>query len=79
MITNSIRSTLDRELHAVSDDILRLGSLVEMAIERSVAALKQRDMKMAQQVIDDYMAFYNYERIQLKTKLTPYERRCQSV
>lgn len=35
-----------------------------------------RDM---QQVIDDYMAFYNYERIQLKTKLTPYERRCQSV
>ncbi len=35
-----------------------------------------RDM---QQVIDDYMTFYNYERIQLKTKLTPYERRCQSV
>ncbi len=33
----------------------------------------------AQQVIDDYMTFYNYERIQLKTKLTPYERRCQSV
>ena len=53
MTTNSVRSTLDRELHAVSDDILRLGSMVEMAIERSVAALKQRDMKMAQQVIDD--------------------------
>jgi transposase InsO family protein len=33
----------------------------------------------AQQIIDDYMAFYNYERIQLKTKLTPYERRCQSL
>jgi transposase InsO family protein len=33
----------------------------------------------AQQVIDEYMAFYNYERIQLKTKLTPYERRCQLV
>jgi transposase InsO family protein len=33
----------------------------------------------AQQVIDDYMTFYNYERIQLKTKLTPYERRCQPV
>lgn len=33
----------------------------------------------AQQIIDEYMTFYNYERIQLKTKLTPYERRCQSV
>ncbi len=33
----------------------------------------------AQQVIDEYMTFYNYERIQLKTKLTPHERRCQSV
>jgi len=32
----------------------------------------------ASQVIDEYMTFYNYERIQLKTKLTPYERRCQS-
>lgn len=28
--------------------------------------------------IDEYIYFYNYERIQLKTKLTPYERRCQS-
>lgn len=28
-------------------------------------------------IIDDYIHFYNYERIQLKTKLTPYEKRCQ--
>lgn len=27
--------------------------------------------------IDDYVQFYNYDRIQLKTKLTPYEKRCQ--
>ena len=26
-----------------------------------------------------FIQFYNYERIQLKTKLTPYERRCQFV
>jgi putative transposase len=31
----------------------------------------------ARQFIDDYIYFYNYERIQLKTKLTPYEKRCQ--
>lgn len=32
-----------------------------------------------QQLIDDYIHFYNYERIQLKNKLTPYEKRCQSA
>jgi len=30
-----------------------------------------------QTVVDDYMYFYNYERIQLKTKLTPFEVRSQ--
>lgn len=32
----------------------------------------------AQQIIDDYIHFYNYERIQLKTRQTPYETRCPS-
>ena len=30
----------------------------------------------ARQAIDEYVAFYNYERIQLKTKQTPYQQRC---
>lgn len=30
----------------------------------------------AKQLIDDYVHFYNYDRIQLKTKQTPYETRC---
>jgi putative transposase len=33
----------------------------------------------AQQIVDDYIAFYNHERIQLKTKQTPYETRCLST
>ena len=33
----------------------------------------------ARNLIDDYMLFYNYHRIQLKTKLTPYEKRCQQL
>jgi putative transposase len=33
--------------------------------------------QQAQELIDDYIHFYNYERIQLKTKLTPFEQRCQ--
>ena len=32
----------------------------------------------AQGLIDEYIHFYNYERIQLKTRQTPYQRRCLS-
>ena len=32
----------------------------------------------AQQLIEEYIYFYNYERIQLKTKQTPYQQRCLS-
>ena len=31
----------------------------------------------ARLLLCEYIHFYNYERIQLKTKLTPYEKRCQ--
>jgi phosphate transport system protein len=47
------RGTLERELEHTRSDILRLGSLVENAIERSVEALKNRDADLAQQVISD--------------------------
>ena len=53
MTTTSIRSALDREENQIKDDILRMGSMVEMAIDRSISALKQRDAALAQQVIDD--------------------------
>jgi putative transposase len=33
----------------------------------------------AKQIIDDYVFFYNYERIQLKTRQTPYQIRCLSM
>lgn len=38
---------------------------------------KIRSIKQAKNLIKDYIYFYNYERIQLKTKLTPFEKRCQ--
>jgi transposase InsO family protein len=31
------------------------------------------------QILDEYIHFYNYERIQLKTRQTPYETRCLSA
>ena len=53
MTTTHVRSTLERELEEVRSDILRMGSQVESAIERSVQALKERDADLAQKVIDD--------------------------
>lgn len=38
---------------------------------------KPKSFDEARQMIDDYIYFYNNERIQLKTKLTPLEKRCQ--
>lgn len=38
---------------------------------------KPKTMEQARLIIDSYIFFYNYERIQLKTKLTPFEKRRQ--
>ena len=36
---------------------------------------KTKDFSMAKSLIANYIDFYNHERIQLKTKLTPLEQR----
>jgi phosphate transport system protein len=53
MTTLHTRGALERELERVRSDILRMGSQVESAIERSVQALRNRDAELAQQVIND--------------------------
>ena len=40
---------------------------------------KLKTYEEAHLLIDEYIQFYNNERIQLKTKLTPLEKRCQFV
>ena len=47
------RGLLDKELTQTQDQVLRLASMVEQAIQKSVAALKERDVEAAQQVIQD--------------------------
>jgi len=47
--------------------------------EEFIRHIDIRDFEEAVYVVDDYIHFYNYDRIQLKTKLTPYELRCQFV
>ena len=47
------RAAFDRQLHALLDDTLLLGSMVEKAIERSIDALVRLDADLARQVIAD--------------------------
>jgi len=47
------RTTLDRELTALRDNVLKLSHLVDGAIERSVQALKEANVDLARQVIAD--------------------------
>jgi phosphate transport system protein len=46
----SLRSLFDEELSTLRDDVLRLGSLVEQALERADQALADRDVELADQV-----------------------------
>ncbi len=50
---NITRSTLAREFNTIQDNILRLGSLVDTAIDRSVQSLKKQDAAIARQLIVD--------------------------
>jgi phosphate transport system protein len=45
------RGTLDVELRQIQDDVLRMGSMVEEAVHRSIRALKNRDVELARHII----------------------------
>lgn len=40
---------------------------------------KIQTIQQAKSLIDDYIHFYNFERIQIKNGLTPFEKRRQAV
>ena len=46
--------------------------------EEYLRHFKQPTFKEAEQLVCEYIYFYNYERLQLKTRQTPYETRCLS-
>src|SRR3990172_4743640 len=46
-----LRKTFETELQQVKDEVLLLGSIVEQAIVDSVAALKKRDLKAADRIL----------------------------
>jgi len=45
------RSAFDQELQELRDNVLRMGSMVDTAVGRSIQALKERDQSLAQQII----------------------------
>jgi phosphate transport system protein len=52
-MTNVTRSTLAREFSQIQDNILRMGSLVQTALDRSITSLRTQDTDLAQQIIAD--------------------------
>ncbi len=48
-----VRELFNKELQRVQEEMLVMASMVEKAIQRSVEALKSRDQKLAQEVIND--------------------------
>ena len=50
---SSIRATFDQELQDLRDNVLRLGSMVDAAINLSILALKERDRNLADQIVVD--------------------------
>ena len=47
--------------------------------EEALRHIQIKDFHDAVLIVEDYIHFYNHDRIQLKTKLTPIEFRCQFV
>lgn len=47
----SARSEFDRELESMHLDLIRMGGLIEDAIDRSITALEKRDKQMAQEIV----------------------------
>jgi phosphate transport system protein len=53
LMVTTTRGTFDRQLHALQDDTLLLGSMVEKAIERSIDGLVRLDAALARQIVED--------------------------
>jgi len=47
------RRLFDQHLRELQDHVLAMGSMVEIALSRSMDALKNRDLELAQRVIQD--------------------------
>ena len=63
-----LRKSFETEIKQVKDDVLMLGSMVEQSIIGSVEALKKRDVKAAQKILEGDRAI-NKKRFEIETQL----------
>src|SRR3990172_4836597 len=49
----SVRSTFDKQLQQLQDDMLELASLVDKAIDRAIEALRRRDRREAELIVSE--------------------------
>lgn len=72
----------------ITQSMSRRGNLYDNALAENffsilktecIHRVKLNSFDEARQLIDDYIYFYNHQRLQLKTKLTPFEKRNQFV
>ena len=61
------RTELDLKLKELMDDVLLMGSMVEKAVEKSVDALKRRDLELSQKVIAED-AIVDRKRMEIEEK-----------
>jgi phosphate transport system protein len=62
-----IRTDFHKHLRDIQGDVLAMGSMVEQAITRSITALKERDLDLAEQVITDDIKV-NKKRFEIEEK-----------
>jgi phosphate transport system protein len=62
-----IRTDFHKRLREIQEDLLSMGSMTEKAIANSVQALKDREIKLAQQIIDDDKKI-NQKRFEIEEK-----------
>jgi phosphate transport system protein len=61
------RAVFHKRLREIQDDILAMGSMVSKAILRSIEALKNRDLELAQQIVTDDKKI-NQKRFEIEEK-----------
>lgn len=61
------RTAFERQLAEIQEDMLVMASMVESAIERSIQALKERDVDLAHQIIADDIKI-NHKRYETEEK-----------
>jgi phosphate transport system protein len=62
-----MREVYQKKLNEIQDDILFMGSMVEKAILRSMESLKNRNLELAKQIIDDDQKI-NKKRFEIEEK-----------